>query len=506
MSNKSVFSEMWDSYKVVILRSLVTTFGLDFIIRDRIGGDVDTIHNVRNGVEYKNPVNKIEYVNRGDYDPVEYHNHPTYNQLIKDVKNIGYFEDSYISGNKIMYSKASYLKENPEHKANLDHVIAAKRTHDDPGRVLAGLDGKELANKEWNLKFTNESLNKSVGKDDIEQYIQKRRESGDPLPKEVEERMLNTKKTAESNYEKELNKYYLSSKFYNDAILAAANVGLRMGIRQVLGFLFLEVWFACEKEIKNMPVGSKFADHIAAIKRGIEKGFDNARKNYKELLAQFGEGFIAGIFASILTTLINIFVTTKIIQARAIRQAFVTVVQAGRILFFNPNDDLLGDQVKKASCAIVTGASMIAGIYVGGVVEYYTTAIPYVLRGTLTIFTQVLVGGLLSCTILILLDRSRLITSIIDKLNEYGTLSAELRIQLKEFERIACEIENVNLDSFLKEKDKFQDLINRMTNAKEEEINDILLEYFKENNIELPWEGEFDDFMNNSDNRLKFGF
>ena len=41
-TKKSIFKE----YERVILDSLLQTFGLDFIILDQYGGDVDTIHNL----------------------------------------------------------------------------------------------------------------------------------------------------------------------------------------------------------------------------------------------------------------------------------------------------------------------------------------------------------------------------------------------------------------------------------------------------------------------------
>lgn len=43
----NVFESIWKEYESVILQSLVTSFGLDFIVHDRHGGDVDTVHNVR---------------------------------------------------------------------------------------------------------------------------------------------------------------------------------------------------------------------------------------------------------------------------------------------------------------------------------------------------------------------------------------------------------------------------------------------------------------------------
>lgn len=44
---------------------------------------------------------------------------------------------------------------------NLDHIIAAYEVHNDPARVLAEIDGADLANRDSNLTFTNETLNKS---------------------------------------------------------------------------------------------------------------------------------------------------------------------------------------------------------------------------------------------------------------------------------------------------------------------------------------------------------
>ena len=49
MENETVFSQMWDAYRGVILHSIVTSFGLDFLVHDQHGGDVDTIHGVREG-------------------------------------------------------------------------------------------------------------------------------------------------------------------------------------------------------------------------------------------------------------------------------------------------------------------------------------------------------------------------------------------------------------------------------------------------------------------------
>lgn len=44
---ENMFDGIWAEYERIILHSLVTSFGLDFLVHDQHGGDVDTISNVR---------------------------------------------------------------------------------------------------------------------------------------------------------------------------------------------------------------------------------------------------------------------------------------------------------------------------------------------------------------------------------------------------------------------------------------------------------------------------
>ena len=504
MANTTIFSELWDSYKSIIIHSLVASFGLDFIVRDRIGGDVDTIHNVRNGVPYKNSANESAYLNRGEYSSKDYHNNEVYSQLIKEARQKGFFEDAYVPGNKIAYGNQSALRGDTSHKANLDHVISAKEIHDDPGRVLAGKSGVDLANRTSNLRFTNEKLNKSMGEGDKERIIQERREKGEPLSKDVEDALRTNNQQSRKAYERELNEYYLSPQFISDATLAAAKVGVAMGVRQVLGYVFLEIWLACEKEIKALPSGTKLKDSFEAIQRGIRIGIENTKKNYKDLLSHFGQGFIAGVLASLATTLINIFFTTGITLARIIRQGFVTCVQASNILLFNPKNELLGDQLKRASSVIVVGGSTIVGIIAAAAISKLALPVAPFLLGIIKTFVAVLVSGLVSCTILVLIDRSALITRAVERLNHYGPYSAQLQNVCETFNKIACEIEGYDYSELNSQLKSYDDLVNSLENKSDDEVEQLLLKHFEDNNISLPWEGDFDEFMSNKNNKLNF--
>ena len=64
VEDRNEYVSIFQQYEKVIIDSLITSFGLDFIIQDQHGGDVDTIHNVRQiGVDelmkYKNSSKNI---------------------------------------------------------------------------------------------------------------------------------------------------------------------------------------------------------------------------------------------------------------------------------------------------------------------------------------------------------------------------------------------------------------------------------------------------------------
>ena len=59
----NLFTTLLSSYEKIIMESILVSFGLDIFINDQHGGDVDTIHNVREigrdpEMSYKSPKNK----------------------------------------------------------------------------------------------------------------------------------------------------------------------------------------------------------------------------------------------------------------------------------------------------------------------------------------------------------------------------------------------------------------------------------------------------------------
>lgn len=507
MAYETVFSQMWDAYRGVILHSIVTSFGLDFLVHDQHGGDVDTIHGVRESGQFKSALNAAAYEKRGEYDSIAYHHNDAYDSLVRAARDShAFFEDAYVPGNKLYYGKASALKSGETgQRANLDHVISAHEIHDDRGRVLAGLDGIELANQSSNLKFTNEHLNKSMSDMTIDEYIQWRIDRGDPLPSEVVAQLKEKDSAARQEYERRISEaYYSSDRFLLDAGAAAAKRGVEMGVRQALGFVFIELWCACEDEIKALPPEVTFADCTRAIGIGLQKGLENARANYKELVAHIEQGFTAGALASLTTTLINIFITTDKNTVRYIRQGYTTVVQVGNILLINPNNLLLGDQLRTAMVSLTTGASVIAGTVVGNQITKTPIGQDENVGRIVQNLCATLVSGLISCTFLIMIDRSEFIRKVVERLNIYGSVEHEIREVSTAFMEIAAEMAQYDITAFTDQVAKLDGYTKQMLRADDEELHKILIDTFNEFGIPLPWEGDFDTFMSNAENALVF--
>lgn len=527
---ENVFASIWNEYERVIMQSLITSFGLDFLVHDQHGGDVDTIHSVREigkdpNMAYKSAPNQTAYANRGEYNTYEYHQDPRYiaiNKRVSESKKSGSLTDAY-TGKKVAQNA----------NIDLDHAISAKEIHEDPGRILAGLNGTDLANCDDNLKPTDRSINRSMQDKDMEDYLQKweterpQRQSriselkskGSLSDKERKElvklekleqidpdKMRAENKKVRAAYEAKLAKaYYTSPKFLKDTAVAAGGRGAEMGMRQAMGFVFVEIWMSSKNEIQSLPAGKDLKDMLEAVARGVKKGVENAKVKYKEILAKFGEGFFAGALASLTTTICNIFFTTAKNLVKCIRQIYASVVEAGKILLFNPDNLMFGDRIKTSTIILATGASVLVGTAVGELINKTPIAAIPGVGPFVTAFCSSLVSGLISCTLLIFLDRSKFMNKVVSALNRIPSEVNNYREIADALERLAAKLENLDIAKFRAETEKYRNIAIKIGAAEsEQELNDLLLSAYRVFDIKIPWEGDFDSFMGNRANRLVF--
>lgn len=388
-----------------VVNSLVNTFGLDFLFfEDKVGGDVDTIHNVRQGI-WATEQEKQAYQQRGDYNDVsgDYHSHDNYiatGRRDKARQQAGQLHDAY---------RSQTMTANEQR--NLDHIIAAKKIHDDQGRILAGLDGVELANQSSNLQTTLETINKSKKQNPINEYLEKlpnlidshekslakKQEQLAGLPRETPEQrhkaqaleadihktqekikglksidpdaMREKDEQARAAYDGEINRTYYSSKFMLQTGHAAALSGFKMGARQMLGLVMAEIWFELRAQVpkilETLEKEFSFETFIAHIKDTFQGIWHRVQVRFKDFLTSFKDGVFGGVMSSVTTTIFNIFATTQRVAIKIIREIWGQLCKAFKLIFFNPENLGFVDLCK----AVIGVLSVAVGVTVGSIIH-----------------------------------------------------------------------------------------------------------------------------------------
>lgn len=415
-----------------VVNSLATSFGLDFLLfEDKVGGDIDTIHNARQGV-WATDAEKQRYEQRGKYDSDPYHNHDKYKNKGKQDKTLHQASKLHDPYRNITMGAAD--------ERHLDHVISAKEVHNDAGRVLAELDGVKLANQDSNLQSTQGTINRSKNATSIDAYLEKlpnainthektlasKRYKLDNHPRSTPQQRHEARKLedeirdtenkiqqlkdidpdsmrkrdneARKPYEQQINhSYYTSSKFLKQTAKASGIAGLKMGTRQVLGLIMAEVWFELREQIPELLNKSKdkfdFSSFIDSINKTLKGIWIRVKTRFQDFLMAFKDGVFGGIFASLTTTLFNMFATTQRMAIKIIREVWGQLVKAIKLLIFNPDQLGFVDLCK----AVVSVLSIGAATTVGTIV--YAQLLPicnFPLGAELAAFSSALVTGIVT--------------------------------------------------------------------------------------------------------------
>lgn len=477
-----------------VVNSLVTSFGLDFLLfEDKIGGNVDTIHNARQGV-WATEGEKKRYEQRDKYDSHPYHTHENYINTGKQDKPIhrdGGLHDPY--RNTVM---------GVHDERHLDHVISAKEIHNDAGRVLAELDGVELANQDRNLQSTQGTINRSKNATSIDAYLDKLpgtisthestlakdRQKLENHPRDTprqqhEARTLEDKirKTedkikqlksvdpesmrerdaeARKSYEQQIKRsYYTSSKFVKQTAKASGMAGVKMGTRQMLGLIMAEVWFELREQIPVLVEKNKenfdFSLFIDSINKTLKGIWIRVKARFKDFLTAFKDGVFGGVFASLTTTLFNVFATTQKMAVKIIREVWSPLVKAIKLLIFNPDQLGFVDLCK----AVVSVLSIGAATVVGSVV--YTQLFPicnFPLGAELAAFCSALVTGVVTLGLSYFLFHSGIAKKIwafvesimphADMIAKFQSINAELDQYLIELSKFEFNLDVEELEDF----------------------------------------------------------
>jgi hypothetical protein len=376
------FNEMLNACGKGVVQSLAGPFGLGaFVSRwDKNGGIVDTVHNVRDGV-YATEKERGKYEARPVYDHQashDYHAHEGYKASNAEMKAPylnGDLEDVY-SGEKLDRHADTLHQE---------HIIPAKRVHDDPGRLLADVNGPDLANRRENLAPLNESVNTSKKQKTPTEYWTLLQAEAESRRSEIaslkgtadltikQEKRLYLLEKKEAVTEERLKKaeagatkvidgvvnrtYYTSGKFWRNTARTSGLDAAKMGVQQALGACIADFFLGVISEIKDWyQHGDKDLQLKIRLKR-VVKRVANRWKEYRDVAFQ---GAISGLLSSLATTLINVFFQTQKRIVRMIREGAFSLIRAVKIIIFPP-DGMTMEEALHASVKLIFGASILVG-------------------------------------------------------------------------------------------------------------------------------------------------
>ena len=509
--------------------SLVTTFGLDFLLlEDKKGGDVDTIHNVRNGV-WATDTERENYESREKYsDKISKKYHTDKNYIAKGK------EDKKAQQAGELIDKYKNTTMGIKEKRQLDHVISAHEIHDDAGRFLSEVNGVSIANKDSNFVSTAEYINnrknnksmqdfvtelprmieskeKSVIRDkeklsnmtehtpeqrhkkrSIEDKIRKEQNHIDELVSIDTKAMLKADKIARQSYDNHIGMaYYTSSKFFKGSAKDAANKGAAMGARQAIGLVLAEIWFELKEALPNVYRNHKdvfvFEAFWEDIKNTLSAVLERVKLRFKDVLNTFKDSFIGGVLASVSTTLLNIVFTSGKLIGKLIRESWNNLVQAMKLVFFNPQKLAFGDLMREVTRIILASVSTIIGVAIN---QHLVTVMSIPFGTEIAAFLSALFIGLFTVGTGYFLDHSPMMKKLWDFLNsmkdKYEATLDFMKEANAEINRYATELARIEFNLDVNELQLLTDNLSLATSEVDRSL--VLKNQVEKRNIELPFE------------------
>jgi hypothetical protein len=509
-------------FEKTVLEKLVQSFGLDFILlNDKLGGEVDTIHNVRQGI-FATKKEKEKYQNRSKYDSHQYHGdqrYIQYNKHLSELKKQGNLTDGY-----------THKQFDPNNIINLDHIISANEIHNDPARILAEQNGVELANDKSNFAPTHQAINKAKNaskmsdfvesmdkrvaykKEELQKIKEKLKDNSlsinekqklENKERNAEEyikafeaadkkQMLEKDKKAREIYNTKINfAYYSSSKFFKNTAKEAGKKGLLMGGRQAIGMIIAEIWFELKEKLpliyKEIKDNFKLEKFLERVKETLENIFERVKARFNDLINSFKNGILSGIISSLHTTVMNIFTTSTKMVGKLIREMWDTLVQTAKVAFFNPDNLATGDLLKEILKLISFGISTLIGTIINSQLQTYLK-IPF--GEEISMFLSGLVSGVLMLGFTYFLSYSQVMNKIWDYLNSFKTRYEKMIEHMKqinlELDRYLMELSKLEFNLNTDELSRFSTSLSQTNNELERKV--LLIQEIEKRGIDLGYD------------------
>ncbi|HIF9093778.1 hypothetical protein [Photobacterium damselae] len=451
--------ELFEKTKKDVVASIVPLgLGAKLAEHDQLGGNVNTTHNVRNGV-YATEEAKEDYDSRGDYDQYQYHaGNRSYNETKRDVNER--LENGTVINEAT--GKAFEVGADGKHHVAIDHVIPASTVHDDPAARLARMDTNELANIKENLKPIDGTVNSSKGSQSNTEYVsgldkkielKKQRietlKAKDLLSDQEQRELANAERYVEKNsaVDKErmrqsekdaqaaINErvddcYYKSKEFRKESLGAATKTAKRAGITAALAkVLSLFASGVIDELIDLWKNGKQLDSNFSELKIRMKRVVKRCVAEWKSIVGSGLFGAISGFLSELVTIYINTIKTTSARMVTLIREGGFALLRALKLLFFRPEGMSMIEAADASLKVFAVGSVAAGGILVEQLVD--STLQPILPFGA-SLVSSIVVGALVaitSCVVVYLIDKADLFKVIDNQRQDFVTNSLNEMIE-----------------------------------------------------------------------------
>ena len=383
-------ADLLASCKDTVVQNIIGPFGLGRVLaeRDEHGGRVLTRHNAK---KYYEDDREVHVPDEAKYEKKDYE----HKKEVREQK----LAENELPGGKV---KDDYTGEpRPTKEIDLDHVVSTKEFHfAEGGYMLNEEDRREFANDPDNHAATDRSVNRSKGSDRMSDARGRKPEMDGRRTGPRERR---AQKAVDRHRPSRVDAgWYYARKVAPEAV----STGVRLGARQALGLclheltvgIFREVTDICRNGLREGE--TSYADAVwkraAAVLKGVQA-------KWREMLAAFTDGFVAGVLSEVATLLVNLFHRTAKRLVRIIREGLLSFLRAVAMVVSVPEGMTRYEALDAAVKLMATAVLAACGIALEEVIERGLQGWP--LADLIVPVVLGIVVGLATAAVVFLLDQ-----------------------------------------------------------------------------------------------------
>ena len=320
----------------------------------------------------------------------------------------------------------------PTEKMEMDHWMPIKELHDQGGFMLDSGEKEALGNDPKNLAITTRSNN---------------RKKGARSPKDLDHDKRRTRHIG--NVEDQIPK---GLDFARRAAKDGVKTGNMQGLQQAVALLVSELISAVFAEVKDVFENGwkdkKYdASWLEILRKRLKRIGRHLLNRWKNVAEAFGTGWLSGFLSAIITALINMFVRTSKNVVRIIREGFLSIMKAIKVLLFPPEGMNLHQAAHEATKVFATGlvvtGGILAGDHIANLLPMFGDVLGPILGG--------LISGLGSLFVVFMLDKLDLFGVNFDERHAFimGSLEGRISEITREIEDMAAESERIKSERII---------------------------------------------------------